>query len=49
MEPLQSAWKQFSELWGGLSSSQKLTFSAIPLMVLGGLALLVFSNQQGGK
>lgn len=49
MEPLQAAWKQFSELWSGLSSSQKLTFTAIPLLVLGGLGLLVFSNQQPGK
>ena len=49
MEPLLATWKQFSELWSGLPSSQRLTFAAIPLLVLGGLGAVVFNNQSGGK
>lgn len=48
MDALQATWKQLAALWEKLSPSQRLTFLAVPLIVVGGLGALVYGTRQPG-
>lgn len=42
MESLRKTFKQFQDLFDGMAPSQRLTLIAVPLLVLGGLAVVMY-------
>jgi flagellar M-ring protein FliF len=48
MDALQATFRQLAALWEKLSPSQRLTFVAVPLIVVGGLGALVYGTRQPG-
>lgn len=49
MDLLQRMTKQFFELYRSMSPSQRGTLIAVPLLVLGGFAVLLYSNRTGSE
>ena len=49
MDTLQRLWKQFSDLLAGLPTSQRMTLLAVPLLVMGGLGVIVYSNREPAR
>ncbi len=48
MDALQATFRQLAALWEKLSPSQRLTFLAVPLIVIGGLGALIYGTRQPG-
>lgn len=44
MESLKKTWSQFQALFAGMAPSQRLTLIAVPLLVIAGLAALMYSG-----
>lgn len=49
MDLLQRLTKQFFELYRSMTPSQRGTLIAVPLLVLGGLGVLMYSQRQGNE
>src|SRR5690242_351321 len=44
METLRKTWTQFQTLFSGMAPSQRLTLTAVPLLVIAGLVALMFTG-----